>query len=344
MNTFTLKVVEVRKETDDTVTLCFKQPGLKKIKYLAGQYITLIVRINGRRYIRPYSFSSCFGIDDFLEITVKRVLNGIVSNHINDRVKEGDMIEVMPPMGDFVFTNTGGELQSVYLWGIGSGITPLMSIAKQVLATEPDLKVNLLYGNRNHEKTIFIDKIHELLNKNPDRFSVTHFHTELKVYAAAPNIIQGRIDDKKALEILKADNAILQSVHYICGPVGLKESVKKALLSVNVSESAIFSEEFELVKDPKDFVDIETRNVVLNFENKEVNLEVVKGKSILEAALDADIELPYSCQTGNCSTCKGKVITGQTKMIGIKEREDLLQDEYLLCCTYPLNDNVYIEL
>ena len=102
MQTFTLKVIDIKKETGDTVTLSFKQPGLKKIKYKAGQYLTLIFRINGRRYLRPYSLSSAPGIDANLEITVKRVTGGIISNHINDMVKVDDLIEILYPMGDFV--------------------------------------------------------------------------------------------------------------------------------------------------------------------------------------------------------------------------------------------------
>jgi len=135
MLNYILKVVEIRKETNDTVTLCFKQPGLKKIKYLAGQYLTLIFRINGRRYIRPYTFSSCPGVDSYLEVTVKRVENGLVSNHINDMVNVGDSIEVMPPMGDFVY-KTNPTIKDVYLWSLDSGITPLLSIAKYMLFTE----------------------------------------------------------------------------------------------------------------------------------------------------------------------------------------------------------------
>ena len=102
MITFALKVAEKRQETSDTVTLCFKQPGLKKIKYKAGQYLTLIFRINGRRYMRPYSFSSAPGVDTFLEVTVKRVRGGVVSNHICDFVGEGDLVEVMQPLGNFI--------------------------------------------------------------------------------------------------------------------------------------------------------------------------------------------------------------------------------------------------
>ncbi len=341
---YTLKIVDIRRETEDTVTLCFKQPGLKKIKYEAGQYLTLIFRINGRRYIRPYSFSSCPGVDSFLEITVKRVENGLVSNHINDMLQIGDSIEVMPPMGDFIYDKEQ-PFEDIYFWGVGSGITPLISIIKSILSTTAAVKVHLNYGNKNHESTIFKDQIEHLKAKYADRFIVRHFHTKLFVDEAHPHLIQGRIDQAKAFQILDESLDAKKCAHYICGPAGLKESVKSAILNKFGSLENVFSEDFELVRDPKDLVDVHTQNVLLNFDGKPYHLEVAKGKSILEAALDADIELPYSCQTGNCSTCKGKLINGKAKMIGLsKEREDLATDEFLLCCAHPLTENVHIEI
>jgi len=341
---YTLKIIELRRETEDTVTLCFKQPGLKKIKYLAGQYLTLIFRINGRRYIRPYSFSSCPDVDPFLEITVKRVENGIVSNHINDMVQVGDVIEVMPPMGDFIYDREQA-FKDIYFWGVGSGITPLISIIKYVLSTTTDVKVHLNYGNKNHETTIFKKQIEQLKTQYADRFIVRHFHTRLFVDEAHPHLIQGRIDQAKASQILDESLGSKKCAHYICGPVGLKESVKSAILNKFGSLENVYSEDFELVKDPKDLIDVHTQNVLLNFNGKPYKLEVAKGKSILEAALNADIELPYSCQTGNCSTCKGKLLNGKAKMIGLnKERDDLAADEFLLCCAHPLTEHVQIEI
>jgi len=341
---YTLKVVQITWETEDSVTLSFKQPGLKKIKYLAGQYLTLIFRINGRRYIRPYSFSSCPEVDQYLEITVKRVPRGIVSNHIIDTVQIGDSIEAMSPMGDFIFYDHIG-LKTVYLWGVGSGITPLISIAKFVLKNYSHIKVVLLYGNRNNESTIFLNQIDELVLQNPDQLTVRHFHTRNVISAGDDNRIEGRINEERAKEILTQDNDYLLSSHYICGPIGLKESVKQALGSVGVPAEFIYAEDFELVKDPKDFEEIATQRIRLNFDNQEFELEVIKGKSILESALDADIELPYSCQTGNCSTCKGRLLNGEVKMIGLdKDRDDLNAGEYLLCCTHPISNNVHIEI
>lgn len=344
MNTYTLKVVEVRKETEDAVTLCFKQPGLKKIKYLAGQYLTLIFRINGRRYLRPYSFSSAPGVDPFLEVTIKRVPNGLVSNYINDLVAIGDAIEVLPPIGDFVFPKER-KTKYVFLWGVGSGVTPLFSLLKFILneVSLNETQVHLIYGNHNIESSIFWNALHILQQEHSDRLQITHFHTRSGKNEDTALSVLGRIQPEQVLKNYDL-NQVNESLHYICGPIDLKNNIKTILAGFNLPKKNIFIEDFELVKDPKDFVDIETRKITLNFENKVTELEVTKGKSILEAALDASIELPYSCQTGDCSTCKGQLKAGKSKMIGIEEREDLLEDEFLLCCTYPLTNNVYIEI
>lgn len=343
MNTYTLKVVEIRQETDDTITLCFKQPGLKKIKYLAGQYLTLIFRINERRYIRPYSFSSAPVVDNYLEVTVKRVLNGIVSNHIHDMIKIGDVMEVMQPMGDFVFSDRD-DVKEIYLWGTGSGITPLISIAKSALSNEIGPSVHLFYGNRNSESTIFFDQIQLLNAKYPGRFFAKHFYTQPLVTDALPNTIQGRINVDVALDLLGGINTD-QALHYICGAPGFKDSVKMALSKMAVAGDNVFSEDFELTKDPKDFEFIKTQIVEIQFNGSDYRVEVAKGRSILEAALDQNIELPYSCQTGSCSTCRGILKAGDVKMIGLtKERTDLELGEYLLCCTYPNSENIYIKI
>jgi len=142
-----------------------------------------------------------------------------------------------------------------------------------------------------------------------------------------------------------ASVGVCESTHFICGPAGFKESVKESIFSLNIPAERILSEDFELVKNPKDFEDIQSQKIELFFENKNHTLEVIKGKSVLESALDAGIELPYSCQTGNCSTCKGVLKEGNLKVIGLeKERDDLLTNEYLLCCSYPITGNVHIEV
>ena len=343
MKKYTLKVQEIRRETADSITLCFKQPGLRKIKYQAGQYLTLNFRINGRRYSRPYSFSSAPAVDALLETTIKRVPNGIVSNYIQDHVQIGDIIEVMEPMGDFVFDYKEG-IDTIYFWGVGSGITPLISLIKEILFAKPLIKLHLVYGNRNFQTTLFSNLLDELVKSHPDTFTFTHFHTKAEMNEESLFVKTGRINKYFILDLLK-DIAIEKTMHYICGPIDLKNTIKEALNILKCPKPTIFSEDFELVKDPKDFEDIRTHQVKINFQGSDTLVEVTKGKSILEAALDAGIELPYSCQTGNCNTCKGKLKTGELRMIGLaKEREDLERQDYLLCCSHPLTDDVYLEI
>lgn len=343
MKTYTLKVSEIKKETKDTVSICFKQPALRKIKYKAGQYLTLIFRINGRRYVRPYSFSSAPSTDASLEITVKRVDHGIVSNHIHDNVAVGDVIEVLEPIGDFVIHEENSDAK-ICLWGAGSGITPLYAMIKEVLHSDNSSLIYLIYGNRDSETAIFKQQLDQLLSSFSTRLKIWYFYTQQTLSDSNFYIIEGRINKEFAANIIR-DNLLFEATHYICGPAGLKNSVKEALLDFAVLPQRIYSEDFDLVRDPKDFEHINTRNINLKFGDIEYPLEVVKGQSILETGLNSGIELPYSCQTGNCSTCKGKLLTGELEMIGLdKERNDLQDNEYLLCCSYPLSDNVYVEV
>lgn len=341
---YTLKVAEILQETQDTVTVVFNQPGLKKIKYQAGQYLTLLFRINNRKYIRPYSFSSAPGIDPTLNVTVKRVAGGVVSNHIADCLKAGDVVEVMEPMGDFTLKNKpiNGNIRLI-LWGAGSGITPLMSLLKYALHNQIAKHITLVYGNRNFESAIFKEQIKVLQKKHENYFSVWHFHTNPVIEESTPNIVQGRIDPEKVISVLKQENDLQHTMHYICGPVGLKESVKEVLEDYGVEQAAIFSEEFNLTADPKNFEGVITRNVNINKEGTIYHVEVVKGKTILEAGLDAMIDLSYSCQTGNCLLCKGKLLSGELRsIVTLNQQQNLENDEHLLCCSLPVTDNVEI--
>lgn len=342
MKNYTLKVQEIRKETDDTVTLCFKQPGLKKIKYLAGQYLTLQFRINGRRYIRPYSFSSTPLIDSSLNVTIKRVPGGIVSNYINDHVKVDDVIEVKEPLGDFVF-ETNESIKTVVFWGVGSGITPLFSMIKDLLNGDAEIKIYLIYGNKYKTSVIFYNELEKLKSIYSERFTIYYFYSKEEFFDNNSHNFQGRININFISDLIKKIDEPVR--HYICGPVGLKNTIKESLLDMSGNLNDLFSEDFEIVKDPKDFKDINNQEIILSFNGSENKITINKGNSILEEALEVGLELPYSCQTGNCSICKGTVKSGKLKMIGLnKPRTDLNENEYLLCCSYPLTNNVYIEM
>jgi ring-1,2-phenylacetyl-CoA epoxidase subunit PaaE len=173
---------------------------------------------------------------------------------------------------------------------------------------------------------------------------VWHFHTQYNHDEKHHFVKNGRINAAFILDLLK-DTHVEKTKHYICGPTDLKKTIKDVLDTLKYPKENIFSEDFELVKNPKDFEDIVVQSVNIHFQGIETIVEVEKGKSVLEAALDAGIELPYSCQTGSCNTCKGKLITGELRMIGFsKERDDLGLGDYLLCCSYPLTNGVCVEI
>lgn len=345
MVTYTLKVIELRKETEDTVSVVFKQPGLRKLKYKAGQYLTLIFKINGRRYLRPYSFSSSPEADKDLVITVKRIPGGIVSNHICDILKVGDSIEVLPPMGEFCIQDT--TWVGVYcFWGAGSGITPLISIIKSLLHSTKNYKIVLIYGSRDLNSIVFYEELQKLSIQYQHQFEIFYCLSQEESLAKSPNIFQGRIDEKYVKNIFNSQNIPIDAPHFICGPQGVKNCVKKTLSDIGVNQNSIFSEDFELVLNPEDFNNVFTQKVKVEFQHNIVEVEVIKGKTILDAILDLDLKVPYSCQTGTCKECKATVMNGEVKMIGIhdSELEQMEERECLLCCSLPLSQDVVLNI
>ena len=345
MKTYTLTVIEKRLETKDAVTIVFKQPGLRKISYLAGQYITLIFNINGRKYLRPYSFSSTPNYDKFLEVTVKRVFKGIVSNYIHDELKVGDVVEILEPNGNFVLPTSEPYCNYILvLWCVGSGITPLFSIIKAALLDSAgNRKIILVYGCKTSEDVIFSSQLDVLKHKFSERLSIYKFYSQQLVDEYSSTIQTGRINSNYILNYLSNEFKINQTLHFICGPSFLKSSVKQELVNYEIPNNQIFTEEFELAKNEADFIDIETQQVIIKFKDIVYNIKVQKGKSILEAGLDAQIDLPYSCQTGNCSICKGKITNGEVKQI-LPKHSDLNEQEFQLCCTFPKDEKVIVEV
>jgi ring-1,2-phenylacetyl-CoA epoxidase subunit PaaE len=174
---------------------------------------------------------------------------------------------------------------------------------------------------------------------------MTNFYSQLVKIKEIDAIHKGRISSQFVTSLVAQHKNIKESVHYICGPKSLKDTIKNSLLDLEVPSSSIYIEEFELVIDPKELESVEDCRVTVNFQRELSEIFVPKGKSILDIALDNDIEIPYSCQTGNCNSCKAKLKEGQLKMIGLtKERDDLTQDEFLLCCSYPLTNSISIEV
>ncbi|MEJ8755838.1 ferredoxin--NADP reductase [Pontibacter sp. H259] len=352
----TLKIADITRETSDAVTLHFEQPQNQTINYKPGQFLTLIIPFEGKKERRSYSLSST-PHENTLSVTIKRVPGGKVSNYLLDNAAVGQEIEVMEPLGNFCITCDAAETRNVILLGAGSGITPLMSILKGVLREEPNSKVTLLYGNRDENSVIFKDQLEQLRAENPDRLKIAYIYSQPKQNCE----YRGRMNQSLIIKILERLqlSKISNGLYFMCGPEGMMDEVKKALHVLHVPSDKVFRESFvssKLTGEPDsdqhgnvsatDEDEITTQTVTIIYEGSEYSVTVNPDQTILEAALDQDVDLPYSCQAGLCTACRGKCLSGK---VHLDEREGLsdaeLDEGYVLNCVgHPLTSDVVIEI
>ncbi len=347
-----LKVKEVIKETPEAVTISFWHPLSEMIKYHPGQFLTLIVSPEGQKIRRSYSMCSSPHMDTAPAVTVKRVPGGLVSNWLIDNIKEGDFIEVMEPMGHFMVQPDARNARTVVLIGAGSGITPLISMAKSILKVEAESRVILLYGNRHENSIIFRDKLDELAVQFAGRFEIKHILSQpLGEWQGAA----GRLNQSQILKFLEeiTDLQPNQAEYYLCGPEGLMEEAKSALAILKVHPDLIHKESFITshtthgeVTEQEDDGSLKTQEVTVLYEGSEYKFTVEPHQTVLEAALELDIDLPYSCQAGMCTACMGKCISGK---VHLDEDDGLTKSElaagYILTCVaHPLSKDVVIEI
>ncbi|MFN3402832.1 MAG: 2Fe-2S iron-sulfur cluster-binding protein [Cytophagaceae bacterium] len=346
---YQLKVKEIIQETPDAVSLVFQKPE-KGFEYKAGQFLTLIFTISGEKHRRSYSLCSSSGIDNDLVVTVKRVINGKISNYIADNIRIGDTIDVMSPSGNFIFTPDKTQKRNIVLIGAGSGITPLMSILKTILYDEPQSTVSLLYGNRNEQSIIYFRVLNELKMKFTDRFNLIYFLSQPE---GEGEFVVGRLNQSEIIKQLERTGADLRkSEYFICGPEGMMHEVKKSLDIIKLEKERIHQESFvntissestgKIVDDGQN----KEQEVVIIYQGSEYKVKVKPEQTILAAALDADIDLPYSCQSGLCTACMGKCVSGK---VHLDEKDALsdkeLQQGYVLTCVgHPVTSDVVIEI
>ncbi|RYY12941.1 MAG: ferredoxin--NADP reductase [Cytophagaceae bacterium] len=359
----TLTVVALTQETPDTVTIHLERPDRQAVPTKPGQYLTLLVPCDPaakRPERRAYSLSSTPADAPRLSVTVKRVVGGLVSNYLLDTVRVGQQYEVLPPMGSFVVQPSPKAARSLVLIGAGSGITPLMSMLKAVVREEPQSHVLLIYGNRNEESVIFQQQLAELEASSRGRLQVEHVYSQ-PLRPAGAHQHTGRVNRTTLLRILEQRHQFPapQAEYYICGPEGLMTEAQAALELLSVPTSRVRRESFVAAADTAEAGDshgdvlagaddgpVTSRNVTIQYEGSEYILAVPTGKTILDAALDEDIDLPYSCQAGLCTACRGKCLSGK---VHLDEREGLSDAElakgYILTCVaHPLTPDVVIEI
>jgi ring-1,2-phenylacetyl-CoA epoxidase subunit PaaE len=350
MKTYFLQVKEVIQETDDAITIEFWHPLSEQIKYKAGQFLTLIVPAdNGNKVRRSYSMSSSPHADTSVAVTVKRVEGGLVSNYLCDQVKKGDFIEAIEPMGNFFIEPSSDTERHLVLIGAGSGITPLISMAKSVLKIEPKSKVTLVYGNRTADSIIFRKELILLEAQNHDRFQTAHILSQTDDTWAGH---RGRINNSNIVMMLKSlDVHFKTEVFYMCGPAAMMDDVISSLKMFDVPSERIHKENFNapMLGEEMEAAEPEgltTQEITVKYDGEDFTFKVEPHQSILEAALELDIDLPYSCQAGMCTACLGKCTSGSVMMDeddGLTESE--IKEGFVLTCVgHPTSAGVVIEI
>jgi ring-1,2-phenylacetyl-CoA epoxidase subunit PaaE len=345
-----LQISDVRQETEDTVSIAFTVPTALKSDYsfLPGQYLTLKALINGSDTRRSYSLCSA-PFENEWRVAVKRVENGVFSTFANSSLKAGDTMEVMTPTGNFCLKPDVSAKKTYALFAAGSGITPILSIAKTALKEEPNSEVNLFYGNKNFNSIIFREEVEALKNTYMNRLRVVHI---LSRESLGNQIQKGRINKEKCDHLFKAflANDTIDAV-YVCGPEEMILGVKDSMLENGVAEKAIH---FELFTTPgvKKTVEVApsaeaaiASNVSIILDGDTIDLYLNSdGETILDAAQRAGADLPFACKGGVCCTCKAKVIEGTAKMdVNYALEKDEVEAGFILTCqAHPTSEKLIV--
>ena len=346
-----LKVLEVIRETADANTVVFEAPADGSFAYLPGQYLTLKFDVGGESLRRAYSLCSSPITEANLAVTVKRVADGRVSNHIADKVNAGDTVEVMPPMGNFRLEVDPARAHHYVLIGGGSGITPLMSIIKSVLEKEPNSKLTLIYGNRDINSIIFKSQLEAFEASHADRFRTIH---SLDTADGSWTGLTGQLNRQVLLGVLSDVMGIdnLPKSFWLCGPGGMMEEAEAAMGFLGIAKNDIKKESFTASLPSADKAPTVTSagkaadytiKVILDGDEKEVLVK--QSATILEAVIDAGMDPPYACQMGVCCTCRAKVSSGTVEMEedeGLSDTE--IEEGYVLTCqSHPMTPDVVLE-
>jgi ring-1,2-phenylacetyl-CoA epoxidase subunit PaaE len=354
-----LRVKKVEKETDDCVSIVFDVPGELNdlFRFKQGQSLTVRKMINNQEVRRTYSICSA-PFDNIMRVAVKKVDGGIFSSWANDELKAGDIIDVMPPVGKF-YTDLDPAFKKNYVAFVaGSGITPVLSIIKTTLKTEPESSFTLVYGNRTKNSIIFKEELEGLKDKYIDRFRIYHILSREKSDAG---INYGRIDISK-LELLfgKLIDPARCDEFFLCGPEEMIFCIKGYLEGRGISQEKIHFELFTipgqkqsvsttdgntgLSKEPEDSgpvakVNVKLDGIMFNFDL------AFESESILDAALKQGADLPYACKGGVCTTCKAKLTEGEVKMdVNWGLEQDELDKGYILTCqSHPVSEKITVD-
>ena len=360
-----LKVATVRQVTATAVQIGFKIPENKKeiFQFEPGQYLTISLTINGEKVRRAYSICSATH-EPTINILVKRIDQGLVSNYLNDEIKVGNTFDVLPPNGHFKLTLKEQGQRQYFFFGAGSGITPLMSMIGSILESEPQTVCHLLYGNRDEDNILFQRKLDRLQLVYKNRFKLNYLLSRPKKiqpkgmfsFLQSPTVswtgATGRVDKKSIATFIKNNTTQNTPVdgYFICGPNPMIEATYENLLNLQIEKDIIHREYFTAPVSSEEIIastDREQINatVKVKLDGQEIDLQITDSTNIVQALLDKNIEPPYSCLSGTCSTCMAKLVEGEVVMdVSIGLEDDEKEDGYILTCqAHPLTEKVTIE-
>ena len=351
-----LRVKSITPDTDEAVIVSFDVPETLQsdFEFTQGQHLTLRILLNGKEERRSYSI--CSGVDDGdLRIGVRHVTGGVMSGWLNQSLKTGETIDVLPPEGRF-FVPIDAALARNYL-GIagGSGITPILAIMKTVLAREPLSRFTLIYGNRHQSSTMFKEELEDLKNRYLTRLTLhTVFSQEHMDSSLNSQFSSGRLTQAKLGEFLSVLMQPQQLDHvFVCGPHGFNDAADAALLAAGVAAEHIHIERFGV---PVDATGDKAKPTVQAGDAPQAMVQIIRDGlareiefrtehgNVLDAAAAAGLEVPYSCKSGVCCTCRAKLLEGKVRMDRnfALEPHEVAAGFVLTCQAHPLTERVVI--
>jgi ring-1,2-phenylacetyl-CoA epoxidase subunit PaaE len=343
-----LKIAEVRRETPDSVSLCFELPPALRADYAfePGQHLALRTRLDGEEVRRSYSI--CSGLDDGeLRVAIKKVGGGRFSCWANEQLKAGDAIDVMTPDGRFTVPVDAGHAKHYVAFAAGSGITPVLSLAKTLLGREPKSRFTLVYGNRRAATSMFQEALEDLKDRHLARFALFNVFSREEQEV---ELFNGRIDAPKVrafIDTLIPVDTIDEA--FVCGPASMIDAVEGALHAAGLAAGHVHVERFGMPGDavaqvePAPDASLAKVTFIVDGLKREVQFQREHG-SLLEAGAAAGLDLPFSCKGGMCCTCRARLLEGDVKMRKnfALEQADLDAGFVLTCQSYPLSERVLL--
>jgi ring-1,2-phenylacetyl-CoA epoxidase subunit PaaE len=356
MEPFQIEVTDIQPAAKDCATIFFKRVDGLPLDYHAGQFLTFLLTLNGREIRRSYSFSSAPGKDEFLSITVKRVVNGAVSRYLLDHLGIGDRLLTLPPSGRFTLDEDSPR--SIFFIAAGSGMVPVFSLLKQLLAhpgpahapespeppgkpaSETHSRIVLITQQHDKDSILFRSVLQQWQQDHADSFQWINLLTVPDRHVVAPTAY--RLNNFLLEKLLLEWNAVSSPLFYLCGPPSFMRMAQFTLRLMGIGESLIRKEHFtvEYVPPPPLLSDTLPKKITLLRNGQIIVFETVFPMTILQAALAHQVALPYSCRGGRCSTCVARCLKGKVKM-SINEvltDQDLKEGLVLTCVGYAETD------